>query len=209
MVEIILRAGADCDFVDGEAGETALMVAARTGQHKIAQTLLNAGADWEISNAIGYTALLVAAHHGHRAVIDVLANSGVDVRERHFNHFTALHVAALSSRVSAVERLIELGAPLDATTTREGATPLKFAQDAVRDVALSYKMSPSPRGSRSRANRDDLAKKTKVVEILTRAHYKALASRVYAHPLFRAALWAVAGFVVLTVLAECVVRVVR
>ena len=48
---------------------------------------------------------------------------------------------------------------------------------------------------------------TLVVELPS--HYKALASRVVAHPLFRAVLWTLAGFVALNFATELAFRVVR
>ena len=135
VVDLLLRCNAATDAADSDIGETPVMIAARLGDHRSIELLLNAGADVGIARSDGFTALLIAVSQGHTTVIKALLDYGVHVGERYFDDFTALHFAALSANPLVVAQLLELRAPIDATTT-DGRTPLVALQNAMRADAL-------------------------------------------------------------------------
>jgi ankyrin repeat protein len=80
-IAMLLEGGADAGSANAD-GETALMVAARTGKTDAVNLLLARGADpngkegWR-----GQTALMWAAAEGHAAVIDLLVARGADLKD--------------------------------------------------------------------------------------------------------------------------------
>ncbi len=56
MIERLLKAGEDPNAVVSDAGDTALMLAARTGKPDALQVLLDHGADANKTNSAGQTA---------------------------------------------------------------------------------------------------------------------------------------------------------
>src|SRR5262245_5413419 len=110
---MLLEAGADAAAVSDE-GETALMVAARTGKIEAVNALLARGADPNIKEQWrGQTALMWAAAEGHAPVIDALLARGADVKARSNGGFTALLFAAREGRIAAVEALLKAGADMN------------------------------------------------------------------------------------------------
>lgn len=57
-------------------GSNALMIAALIGRDKIAQMLLDNGADPEIKGKMGETALLLSSDRGHKRIVDILLKKG-------------------------------------------------------------------------------------------------------------------------------------
>jgi hypothetical protein len=67
----LLSAGADVNAKTLD-GDTALMLAARTGHAGIVQALLFTGADVEAKNRYGETAVMLAAEEGHLDIVRML-----------------------------------------------------------------------------------------------------------------------------------------
>lgn len=118
----LLDAGADASITD-EAGETALMHAARHGQLAAVETLIAAGADVNAKSPQGWTALARAAYNGETGrgyveVIDALHQAGASLDERIFFGITPLMLAAGGGDAEVVEWLINNGA--DVLAANEG-----------------------------------------------------------------------------------------
>src|SRR5262245_35751607 len=110
---MLLEAGADAAAVSPE-GETALMVAARTGKVDAVNALLARGADPNTKeNWRGQTALMWAAAEGHAAAIRALIARGADLKARSNAGFTPLLFAAREGRIASVNALLEAGADLN------------------------------------------------------------------------------------------------
>jgi ankyrin repeat protein len=79
-VEVLLAGGADPNLVDGEDGfpTTPLMWAAEKGHVGVARSLLEHGADPNLSPAEGRTPLMAAARRGSLAVARLLVEHGAD-----------------------------------------------------------------------------------------------------------------------------------
>jgi len=74
----LLKHGAQVDQAGGARGRTALMGPAFNGLTRIAERLLEAGADPDATNNEGQTALMFAALFGRSAIVDVLIARGAD-----------------------------------------------------------------------------------------------------------------------------------
>ncbi len=63
QVSELIKKGANPDVLNAE-GYTSLMVAAKTGNLKLAQFLIDAGAKLNIRNRLGETAIMLASYQG-------------------------------------------------------------------------------------------------------------------------------------------------
>ncbi len=79
MMERLLKAGEDPNAVISDAGDTALMLAARTGKPDALKVLLEHGADANKTNTEGQTALMWAVAEKNAAAAKVLIDHGADV----------------------------------------------------------------------------------------------------------------------------------
>ena len=80
-VKALLARGATVDAKDERRGQTALMWAAAEGHAKVAEMLIEVGADVRTRLASGFTPLLFAVREGRTDVVRVLLKAGADVNE--------------------------------------------------------------------------------------------------------------------------------
>ena len=81
MIERLLKAGANVNAPVLAHGETALMMAARTGNLDAVKMLLDHGADVNAKETLrGTGALMWAAEQGHVEIIELLIAKGADVK---------------------------------------------------------------------------------------------------------------------------------
>jgi ankyrin repeat protein len=67
------------NFADYGTGTTPLMIAAAEGNLELLERLLEAGADWSLSNAEGQTAVTIAASRGRISILKRLEREGAEV----------------------------------------------------------------------------------------------------------------------------------
>jgi ankyrin repeat protein len=79
MIDKLLKAGEDPNAVISEMGDTALMLAARTGKPDAMKVLLDHGADANKTNSEGQTPLMWAVAEKNAAAAKVLIDHGADV----------------------------------------------------------------------------------------------------------------------------------
>ena len=113
-----------------QGGDTALMFAARSGDLKSAQLLVEAGSDVNELSAFGTSPVMMAVHGGNSELLDYLLESGADP-DLNGSGQTALHDAVLRGNPEAVEVLIKHDANLEAilespTPTRRQSTDYSF-----------------------------------------------------------------------------------
>jgi uncharacterized protein len=77
----LLGRGANVDARD-RYGQTAIMLAAHAGHHKVVETLIAHGANLNITAKFGLSALMLAIVAGHPQVARLLASAGADVSLR-------------------------------------------------------------------------------------------------------------------------------
>jgi ankyrin repeat protein len=95
-----------------EHPEEALLIAARTGNLKKVESLLNAGVDPNTTSENSYTALSYAAAGGHLEIIKLLLKNGANVNKQARHMKNSLSVVAGSSHVEAAKLLLANGAKM-------------------------------------------------------------------------------------------------
>lgn len=92
--------------VEDKSGNTSLFEAAKAGQDRLVELILQLKGATQVANAQGFTPLYVAAQHGHLAVVErLLAHSGRNLAPCH-DGTTALWIAAKNGHLAVVEALI-------------------------------------------------------------------------------------------------------
>jgi len=111
-------------------GWTPLHLAAFFGHTRVAELLLDRGADVArvSTNANGNTPLHAALAGNHKMVAGLLMGAGADVNAHDAAGWCPLHIAASNNNLDAMKTLIAQGAEVSATNS-EGQTPLSIAQE--------------------------------------------------------------------------------
>ncbi|KAL6005152.1 hypothetical protein ACLOJK_005714 [Asimina triloba] len=146
MVKLLLQKGANKD-VRNRHGKTAydaaaergharlfdalrlgdsLCTAARKGELRTVQRLLEHGAAINGRDQNGWTALHRASFKGRTDVVRALVEKGVEIDARDEDGYTALHCAAETGQADVIELLLKKGADVDARTNK-GVTALQIA----------------------------------------------------------------------------------
>ncbi|MBA3019097.1 MAG: ankyrin repeat domain-containing protein [Proteobacteria bacterium] len=110
---------------------TPLMKAAKTGDVKAVNALLEQGADIDERNE-GGTALIWAAHYGSTSIVKLLLDKGADVNATdYYCGWTALYSAVWGGHADIVQILLARGADVSIVSTAPRAnsrTPLQLAE---------------------------------------------------------------------------------
>jgi ankyrin repeat protein len=104
-----------------DGGNTPLMFAARSGDLRSVQLLLDAGSDVNEVSAFGTSPAMMATHSGNIATLSAILEAGADPDSAVSGH-TALHVAVLRGNNDAVKALLDHGASIDARVERASPT---------------------------------------------------------------------------------------
>jgi ankyrin repeat protein len=135
VVALLLTHGAAVDATTSR-GETALLLAAKSGYVDSAEQLLQSGANPLAGEAsFGDSAIYIAAMNGFLDVVKLMVSSGVDVNlQNPRTGETALWVAAMDSQTDVVAFLLSAGADPNLANGK-GQTPLQMTSDpAVQDL---------------------------------------------------------------------------
>ena len=119
---ILLDNGTDLNQVDAPAYLSYLRHAADKGLYDVFDTLLEKGADKNLTQDAGHL-FCSAAAHGNQKRIKQLLEWGADINAQGYENSTALHQAARRKDVEMCRLLIARGADVDARDER-GQTPL-------------------------------------------------------------------------------------
>lgn len=122
-------------------GATALAWAAVRNNPRIADLLMNAGADANLTNAYGVGPLLLAIQNRSAAMVRLLLEKGADPNVARTSGETPLMTAARTGQVEIMKLLLESGADANACEKKFGQTALMWATgepDAVR-LLLEHK----------------------------------------------------------------------
>ncbi|CAI5764173.1 NF-kappa-B inhibitor alpha [Podarcis muralis] len=144
-LEIIRQAGRDKAFLNTQnnLNQTPLHLAVITDQPEIAETLLKAGCDAEIRDFRGNTPLHIVCEQGSLRGVGVLTQycqkQQIDsiLQSSNYNGHTCLHLAAIQGYLAIVERLLSLGADVNAQEPCNGRTALHLAVDLQNQELVS------------------------------------------------------------------------
>ena len=104
LIDALLKAGADPNE-RLRSGETALMMASRTGNVTAMKVLLDRGADVNAKETLrGTTALMWAADQGHPAAVKLLIERGADVERPLESRLAAKADGAVSGKCRTARR---------------------------------------------------------------------------------------------------------
>lgn len=104
-----------------------LSIAARKGEVRSIQRLLENGASINGRDQHGWTALHRASFKGKQDAVRVLIEKGVDINGRDEDGYTALHCAVESGHVEVIELLMKKGADVESRTNK-GVSALQIAE---------------------------------------------------------------------------------
>ncbi|KAJ1390479.1 PapD-like superfamily [Sesbania bispinosa] len=147
MVKLLLQKGAN-KYVRNKQGKTSydvaaengharlfdmlrlgdnLCVAARKGEVRTIQKVLESGAAINGKDQHGWTALHRACFKGRNDAVRFLVEKGIDVDAKDEDGYTALHCAVESGHVDVTEFLVKKGADVEARTNK-GVSALQIAE---------------------------------------------------------------------------------
>lgn len=117
LAEMLLFAGANLDASTRLGAYTPLLVASKTGNAALIETLLEASADPNRASSLGTTPLMLAAASGSTDAVEVLLRRGADVDAIEIDRRrTPLMFAAAKNRAEVIELLTTHGADVSAMT---------------------------------------------------------------------------------------------
>ncbi|KAK9283567.1 hypothetical protein L1049_011815 [Liquidambar formosana] len=168
MVELLVEMGADPTICTADRGRSAVdvagdkghkevveilergeavLTAARRGEIKHLESLLQKGATMNYRDQYGLTALHIAAIKGHQDAVAILLEYGMSVECQDNEGHSPLHLAVEGGNIETVEVLINKGANVNAKSKR-GATPLYMARamgyDDISQLLLNRGASSLP-----------------------------------------------------------------
>lgn len=144
IIERLLKAGEDANAVESDTGDTALMLAARTGKPDAVKVLLEHGATPDKTNAEGQTALMWAVAEKNAEAAKVLIAHGANVNAQTpklpapspfqlifsapfpAGGMTALLYAARQNDLESAKVLLDAGANVNENAA-DGSSPLLVA----------------------------------------------------------------------------------
>ena len=124
-VMLVISQGFPADVMDSN-GSTMLMQAAKGGKVKVAQFLLDSGADPNMIADNGATALMLAVNAGHLSTVQALLAGKADPNLRGPGVPPALTFAVAKGDIGIIQALIKSGASLNARD-QKGYNALEFA----------------------------------------------------------------------------------
>ena len=124
---LLMERGAEVD-ARNSVGETALIVASRSGHPEMVELLLSAGADVLAEDEDNYPALHAAASRGQLNVVKLLLSKGGDVNRRSTDGGTALSAAAVNDRLEVLGFLLDNGADPN-LGDNSGRTPISVSHN--------------------------------------------------------------------------------
>ncbi|XP_008564853.1 PREDICTED: ankyrin-3 [Galeopterus variegatus] len=130
-------------------GETALHMAARSGQAEVVRYLVQDGAQVEAKAKDDQTPLHISARLGKADIVQQLLQQGASPNAATTSGYTPLHLAAREGHEDVAAFLLDHGASLS-ITTKKGFTPLhvaaKYGKLEVANLLLQKSASPDAAG---------------------------------------------------------------
>jgi serine/threonine-protein phosphatase 6 regulatory ankyrin repeat subunit B len=109
-VRTLVKEHPEAGYLQNHNGDTALLLASRSGNWQIVDALLLAKAPLEVRDQFGQTPLMNAARLGHLGIVLRLLDKGADVNAKDASGRTAVTLASLTNRQSVLRALRARGA---------------------------------------------------------------------------------------------------
>ena len=129
-------------FSGSQSPQAQLFAAARSGNLRKLNALLDSGIAVDIRDRTGRTALFVAAKYGHLTAVQALLARGADVNAADSNQRSVIFSAITSGSPEIITCLIEAGADLEMTDGL-GATPAAYARTKLKFQLVQLLLVPS------------------------------------------------------------------
>ena len=127
QVTRLIRRGVDLNVrTKGSYDATPLLIAVRRGHAKVAQLLMNAGADVNIPNVQNHPPLSTAIRYGHTDIARALIAKGADIDAGRDASYTPLTLALIYNQPAIALLLIEKGADVR-IARKDGYKPITLA----------------------------------------------------------------------------------
>ncbi|MBN1560688.1 TonB family protein [candidate division KSB1 bacterium] len=136
IVELLIARGAKVDVTD-KFGNTALMLASRSGAIDIVELLIEKGAKVNSKTLIGHTALLYALEFGQPEIAKILIDAGADIKSIDIYNNSTLIFAASRGYSDIVESLVAKGVDIN-TKTKKDETAAVMAQKNEYDDIVRF-----------------------------------------------------------------------
>ncbi|MBA3996461.1 MAG: hypothetical protein C0489_05145 [Candidatus Accumulibacter sp.] len=141
--------------------ESPLAKAASRGDLEEIRTLLDAGAEINVTDALGRTPLHMAGFYGRPRTTELLLARGADIGARDRVGMTPLHAAVLDGTYQVVDLLLGKGADINAASD-SGMTPLHLAastgQPKVIRLLLQHGANPNSKDKDGKTPQDYAAR---------------------------------------------------
>jgi hypothetical protein len=146
--------------------QTPLHLASRNGHVGVARTLVEAGANKEVSTSEGFKPLHLAAQNGHISVVKMLLEHSANTAARTSQGLTPLHSAAAAGQEECLRALLAAGANKE-SKDRDGRTPLHLAVESGRVAIARVLLEAGANGSaRTQQNETPLILATRKEQLL-------------------------------------------
>lgn len=154
VVKLLLEAGAElAPQIAVSKADIPLWQAAFAGHDGVVKQLIEAGVDFKIC-LDGSSSFDCAATREHYSVLKVFLESSVDVRLDHCKKHSLLLKAVQKSYKAAVQALIEVGAPVNASDGKNSAIlladPQKSSYESIMKLLLNAGADPTVKDKRGR-----------------------------------------------------------
>ncbi len=147
------------------SGWTALLTAASRNHRKIAQILVEAGADLNYKENVGRQPIHYAARQGHTAMLEILVKAGASVNCADDEGWRPIHFATREGHTGIIEILVEAGAIVNCNNNA-GQQPIHLAAYHGRTSVIELLLQAD--GS---INAKDISKKqTPLIRAAIRGH---------------------------------------
>ncbi|MBO7244306.1 MAG: ankyrin repeat domain-containing protein [Alphaproteobacteria bacterium] len=128
VLKYLIEKKADLNLVNPYTKRSALMMAVQGQDEKMANVLINAGANLNLQDSYNETALHVAVRYANEPITDLLIKRGANLDIQNNKGWTALMIAIRRANKKLVSALIENGANIH-LTDKNGWSALTWAVD--------------------------------------------------------------------------------
>ena len=125
-VSVLIKLGANINYIHTEKGSTALTLASQNGHYQVVELLLKEHADVNQQRQDGVAALMLASKNGHYQVVELLLKEHADVNHQRQDGVTALMLASQDGHYQVVELLLKEHADVN-HQRQDGVTALMLA----------------------------------------------------------------------------------